>query len=250
MNKILLKNIEFRISNIQFKRIVTKAVFYFLLIANCQLNVFAQQDVNALLQKVKAKIEKVNDYEAPGKMKTNVAFLKVPVATIKMYFKKPNKLKIKNEKGISFVPKGAVSINLNNILSGNKYSVIDVGEDKIAGNKVRVVKLLPDDDNADIILSTLYIDETNLVIKKAKTTTKDNGTYELEMSYGKYTEYGLPDKVIFSFNTKDYKLPKGVTFDFDDGAAKKPVEKNKKGKAEIVLSSYIINKGVADSVFQ
>ena len=33
--------------------------------------------------------------------------------------------------------------------------------------------------------------------------------------------YGLPDKVIFSFNTKDYKLPKGVTFDYDDGAKKK-----------------------------
>ena len=202
-----------------------------------------------LLQKVKAKIESVNDYEANGKMKTNVAFLKVPVATIKMYFKKPNKLKIKNEKGISFVPRGAVSINLNNILSGNKYTVIDIGEDKISGAKVRVVKLLPDDDNADIILSTLYIDETNLVIKKAKTTTKDNGTYELEMTYGKYTAYGLPDKVIFSFNTKDYKLPKGITFDFDDGAVKKPVEKNKKGRAEIVLSSYIINKGVLDSVF-
>jgi hypothetical protein len=31
---------------------------------------------------------------------------------------------------------------------------------------------------------------------------------KLEMSYGKYIAYGLPDKVIFSFNTKDYKLPK------------------------------------------
>ena len=249
MSKIQYKNFEFWISNFQFKLVVGKFLFSLFFIACYQLPTFAQQDVNVLLQKVKAKIESVNDYEANGKMKTNVAFLKVPVATIKMYFKKPNKLKIKNEKGISFVPRGAVSINLNNILSGNKYTVIDIGEDKISGAKVRVVKLLPDDDNADIILSTLYIDETNLVIKKAKTTTKDNGTYELEMTYGKYTAYGLPDKVIFSFNTKDYKLPKGITFDFDDGAVKKPVEKNKKGRAEIVLSSYIINKGVLDSVF-
>ncbi len=249
MSKIQYKNFEFWISNFQFKLVVGKFLFCLFFIACYQLPTFAQQDVNVLLQKVKAKIESVNDYEANGKMKTNVAFLKVPVATIKMYFKKPNKLKIKNEKGISFVPKGAVSINLNNILSGNKYTVIDIGEDKISGANVRVVKLLPDDDNAEIILSTLYIDETNLVIKKAKTTTKDNGTYELEMTYGKYTAYGLPDKVIFSFNTKDYKLPKGITFDFDDGAVKKPVEKNKKGRAEIVLSSYAINKGVLDSVF-
>ncbi|MEI7736271.1 MAG: hypothetical protein WCI49_12450 [Ferruginibacter sp.] len=210
------------------------------------------QDANALVQKVKAKIEKVNDYEAAGKMKTNVSFLKIPVATVKIFFKKPNKIKIKNEKGISFVPKGAVSINLNNVVGGGKYTVLDAGTDKVDGVTVRVVKLLPDDDNADVVLSTLYIDETNLVIKKAKTTTRENGSYELEMTYGKYIEYGLPDKIVFSFNTKDYKLPKGVTFDFDDGeAAKKTADKakNKKGRAEIIISAYIINKGVADAVF-
>jgi hypothetical protein len=212
----------------------------------------AAQDANALIQKVKAKLEKVNDYEASGKMKTNVTFLKVPIATVKMYFKKPNKLKIKSDKGISFVPKGAVNINLNNMISGGKYTVLDAGSDKINGATVRVVKLLPEDDNAEVVLSTLYIDEANAVIKKAKTTTRENGSYELDMTYSKYMEYGLPDRIIFSFNTKDYKLPKGVTFDFDDGQAKKMEDKakNKKGKAEITISSYSINKGIADTVFQ
>jgi hypothetical protein len=211
------------------------------------------QDINELVKKVKARIETVNDYEAAAKMKTNVSFLKVPVSDVKVYFKKPNKLKIKSEKGISFVPKGAVSINLNNIVGGDKYSVIDAGADKIGGVAVKVVRLLPADDNGAVVLSTLYIDPVNLVIKKAKTTTRDNGTYELEMTYGKYTAYGLPDKVLFTFNTKDYKLPKGVTFDFDDGNnTPKPAdkEKNKKGTAEITFSSYSINKGVSDAVFQ
>ena len=208
------------------------------------------QDATALVQKVKAKIEKVNDYEASGSMKTNVSFLKVPEAQVKIYFKKPNKLKIKNEKGISFVPKGAVSINLNNIVGGNQYSIIDAGTDKIGNATVRVIKLLPTDDNAEVVLSTLYIDEANLVIKKAKTTTRENGSYQLEMSYSKYMDYALPDKVIFTFNTKDYKLPKGVTFDFDDGTSNKPAEKNKTGKAEITFITYSINKGVADELFK
>ena len=224
---------------------------FLLLVTNCPLALLAQ-DVNLLIQKVKDKIEKVNDYEASGKMKTNVVFLKIPVATVKIYFKKPNRLKIKNEKGISFVPKGAVNINLNNIISNGKFTALDAGTDKIGGIAVKVVKLLPDDDNADVVLSTLYIDETNLLIVKAKTTTRENGTYELEMTYGKYAAYSLPDKIIFSFNTKDYKLPKGVTFDFDDGTeAKKTANKtkNKKGRAEITFNSYSINKGIADAVF-
>jgi outer membrane lipoprotein-sorting protein len=208
------------------------------------------QDADALIKKVKAKIDLVNNYEADGTMKTNVTFLKVPEAQVKIYFKKPNLLRIKNEKGISFVPKGAVSININNIVSGNQYTALDGGFENIGTVKTRVIKLLPTDDNADVVLSTLYIDETNMVILKAKTTTRENGSYQLEMVYGKYISYGLPDKLTFTFNTKDYKLPKGVTFDFDDGANNKPAQKNKSGKAEINFSAYTINKGVADSLFK
>jgi outer membrane lipoprotein-sorting protein len=223
----------------------------FLLLAGVYANA---QDVNALLAKVKFNIDKVNDYEATARMVTNVSFLKVPDADVKVYFKKPNKIKIKNEKGISFVPKGAVSINLNNILSGDKYTAIDAGKDKIGNTPVRVIKLLPEDDNADVVLSTVYVDETTMVIRRAKTTTRANGSYQLEMSYGKYAAYGLPDKIIFSFDTKDYKLPKGVTFDFDDGTQNNRSaadrEKAKNGKAEITFNTYQINKGISDEVFK
>lgn len=216
-------------------------------------SVTAQEDVNALIKKVSAKIDMVNNYEASGKMKTNVTFLKVPESVVKIYFKKPNKLKIKNEKGISFVPKGAVSINLSNIINGGKYTALDAGTDKIGNTVVRVVKLLPEDDNADVVLSTVYIDEANYIIRKAKTTTRENGSYQLEMTYSKYTAYGLPDKIIFTFNTKDYKLPKGVTFDFDDGKEVKKTTpeslKKNQGMAEITFDSYSINKGVSDDVF-
>lgn len=226
----------------------------FLFISLIQVSVLTHaQDANVLVQKVKDKINLVNDYEANAKMKTNVSFLKVPVATVKLYFKKPNQLRIKNEKGISFIPKGAVNINMNNVLSTGKYSVLDAGNDKIGATPVRVVKLLPEDDTADVVLSTLYIDAVNQVVLKTKTTTRDNGTYELEMNYGKYISYGLPDMIIFSFNTKDYKMPRGVTFDFEDGSKKKTADeklKNKTGKVELSISSYNINKGIVESVFK
>ncbi|MEL4403004.1 hypothetical protein AAEJ42_22485, partial [Shewanella algae] len=86
----------------------------------------------------------------------------------------------------------------------------------IGNTNTHVIKLLPNTENNDIILSTLYIDESNLVIRKSVTTTRESGTYEMEMYYGKFINYGLPDKVIFSFNTKDYKLPKGITLELDD----------------------------------
>ncbi|HYM94632.1 MAG TPA: hypothetical protein VET23_10865 [Chitinophagaceae bacterium] len=209
------------------------------------------QTAEEIIEQVRAKLDQVNDYEAKGKLKTNVAFIKAPIANVKIYYKKPNKLRIHNTSGISFIPKGSVNISLNNVFANiAAYDLIDAGLEK--KSELRVIKLLPKDDSADVVLSTLYIDEKQMLIKKAQTTTRDNGTYELEMTYGKYAEYGLADKVIFTFNTKDYKLPKGITFDYDDGSKKSQDNKvkDKKGRVEISYSYYSINKGVPDSVFQ
>ena len=80
---------------------------------------------------------------------------------------------------------------------------------------------MPADENAELVLATLYIDAKRLLVLKAKTTTRESGTNEVELFYGKFLPTGLPDRIIFSFNTQDFKLPKGVTFDYDDGIGKK-----------------------------
>ena len=63
--------------------------------------------------------------------------------------------------------------------------------------------------------------------------------------------WALPDKVNFTFNTKEFKLPKGISIDYDNGTERDSKRgKDKKGKVEIVYSSYIINQGVADKNFE
>jgi outer membrane lipoprotein-sorting protein len=211
------------------------------------MNAASSQTTEEILQMTKKKLERVNDYEARGNMKTNVAFIKAPVADVMVYYKKPNMLRIINENGISFIPKGSVNISLNNIFSDlHKFDIIDAGTKE----GLHIIKIIPKNDTSDVVLSTLYIDEKNLLIKKTSTTTRENGTYELEMKYGKYSEYGLPDEIVFSFNTKNYKLPKGITLDYDDGAEKNNEKlQNKKGIVQITYTSYTINKGIDNKIF-
>jgi hypothetical protein len=210
------------------------------------------QDPTSLMKQIEAKLEKVNDYQADATLKTEISFLKVPDATVKIYYKKPDKIKIKNQNGISLVPKETVSISLYSLVK-SPYTALDAGTDIVQGIPVRIIKLLPSDENAPLVLATLYIDVRRLLVLKARTTTRENGTDEVELFYGKFLSTGLPDKIDFSFNTQDFKLPKGMTFDYDDGSVKKKAPENgsnQRGKIEITYLSYAVNKGLSDAVFK
>ncbi|HEV7330342.1 MAG TPA: hypothetical protein VGN63_04820 [Flavisolibacter sp.] len=210
------------------------------------------QDEEALLKKVRTKLEKVTDYQAEGRMKLDVSFIKAPASKVTVYYKKPDRFKVKKSGGISILPKGGVSVNVASLLSGSSYQTVPGGASVVDGVPTQVVKLIPADDASDVVLSVLHIDEKNAVIRKAVVTTKESGTYEIQLAYGAYTSWGLPDKVVFTFNTSDYKLPKGITFEYEKGGEKKVQDKAKtrKGKVEITYASYSINKGVDEKHFQ
>jgi len=231
---------------------MARVLFLFIsfMVSNSEM---AAQDVTDLLKKVRAKLDLVKDYKASGNLKTDVSFLKIPVSKVNVYYKKPDQFRIKKDGGISLLPKGGVSVNLNALMTTGEYVAVDAGEAVVNSLKLKVIKLLAVDEASEIILSTLYIDEQTLLIKKAVTTTRENGTYEMEMQYGKFIQWGLPDKVVVTFNTKDYKLPKGVTFEYEAGekpVTKEEALKNKKGKVEITYQSYQINQGISDAVFK
>jgi len=213
------------------------------------LPVYAQ-DETKLVKDLKAKLDKVNDYKATGKMKIDVSFINVPPASINVFYKKPNKFKVKKVKGISIIPKSGVSININSLLTNDNYKAVSAGQKEVSGIVTKAVMLIPMQENSEVVLMTLYIDEKNLLLLKTSITTRENGSYEIDMSYGKYSSWGLPDKVIFSFNTKDYKLPKGLTLEYEKGGKKKEAKIiNKKGSVEITYSGYVINKGVDEKEF-
>ena len=222
----------------------------FLFVSVLSFSSVSGQDETILVKNVKAKLDKVNDYTAQGVMKIDVSFIDAPDSKVIVYYENPDKFKVKKNGGISILPKGGISINVGTLLGNSQYDVVPGKDTRLNGIDTKVVKLLPQNENSDVVLTTLYIEEKNLVIRKAVVTTKENGTYEIELAYGKYISWGLPDKVIFSFNTRDYKLPKGITFEYEKGGKKKEEAlKNKKGKVEITYSSYSINKGIDDKIF-
>mgnify|MGYP000461598774 CR=1 FL=1 len=228
------------------KKIITTLISIVLLQTT---NALAQGD--PLIDKVSRKLALVNDYVAEGVMKTDVSFIKASLGKVKVYFKKPNLLKVKKEGGISLLPRGGVSVTINSLLNTKQYIALPAGTQQFKGKELKVIKLVPTDEKLDWVISTLWIDPTDALVYKTFTTTKENGTYEITMEYGSFAHMGLPSKIVFSFNTKDYKLPNGITLEFgdEDPISKQKALKNKKGSVEITYTNYIINKGFSNSMF-
>jgi hypothetical protein len=70
------------------------------------------------------------------------------------------------------------------------YSVIDAGEVILEKTTLKIIKMIPLSDESNIVLTTLNIDPVQFLIKKASTTTRENGTYELNMYYGRCAAWG------------------------------------------------------------
>ena len=192
---------------------------------------------NVVVEKVRQKLALVNDYVAEGVMKTDVSFIKASLGKVKVYYKKPNLIKVKKDGGISLLPKGGVSITMNSLLNTNQYIAIASGKQVYQGKNLEVYKLVPTDDQLEWVISTLWIDPVESLVYKTFTTTKENGSFEITMEYGAYANYGLPSKIIFGFNTKDYKLPNGITLEFGDEA---PVSKERPRRIKKALSKSLI----------
>jgi outer membrane lipoprotein-sorting protein len=226
--------------------------FLLLLMGAFAVGMSFSQSAEEMAAKLKSKLLSVKDYEAKGMLKTDVAFLKLPISTVRIFYKFPDLFRIKKDGGISVLPKGGIRINMNSLITEGNYTSLSAGRIVWKGADLAVLKLIPNGESSDIVLTTLYVDDKAMLIRRAITTTKDNGTYEMEMEYGKYAKWGLPDKAIMIFNTKDYKLPKGITFEYDASISRKSKEKkplSKQGRIEISYASYEINKGLAADIF-
>lgn len=209
-------------------------------------------DPAAVFYKLRSRMTAVRDYTADVRMKIDVGFMRVPMLTGKMYYKAPGKLRLERAGGISVMPQKSVTLSIDKMMPMGPVTVIDAGRETIDGVSTRIIKVIPEGES-DIVLAKVWVDEGRMLALRTETTSRESGTVAMNLSYGKYIAEALPDKVVFIMDVKDYKLPKGVTMDYDEGGKTPPAGAGKglpkKGRIEIRYLSYRVNTGLSDAVF-
>lgn len=212
-------------------------------------NCIQAQTASQIINKVNTNFSRVNDYTADMNIHLDVSFIKMKDIAAKVFFKKPNKFKVKAE-GIMLLPKQ----NPNNIQAMLKdtlsYNAIKTGTEIINGVSTTIITVIPNADTSDLILGKFWIDANKGLILRSHLTTRSNGNMEIEHFYGSNSNSALPDKLIFTIETSKFKLPKALVVDLDSASTASDKPESKTGKIIIVFSNYILNKGVDDKIFK
>ena len=213
-------------------------------------SLFSQNiDPYQLLDLVKEKFTEVNDYEVDAEISVDVNFLNVPKSKAKIFFKQPDKVKLVSD-GFAMLPKQGMNFSPAKLLNMD-YTAIYVNSELVDNHLTEVVKIIPTSNSEELILSTLWIDPEYNIIRKIESTTKNTGTNNIHLYFDEYLSVGLPNKVEFKFNIRNFQLPSSITMDFDS-KEKKPTDDQTEisGIVEVVYSNYKINSGIPDSIFE
>lgn len=206
------------------------------------------KDAIEIINNVKNKLENVDDYQVEVNINVDMEFLRIPSVSAKIYFKKPDLMKIDSE-DFAIIPKEAISFSPTKFFNNN-YQAIYIRSDSLNAHAVDIIKIIPLQDSLKIVLSSLWIDKNEHLIRKLETTTKNRGTFTANLNYNEMAEFGLPSKVVFTFNISETQIPDLLSGENKENV-KSPVKqsKNLTGIINIEYSNYLVNTGLDDSLF-
>jgi len=198
------------------------------------------QDAESLLKAVGQNMDKILRFEADALVKVDVDFINIKDRKIKVRFECPDKFTFEAE-GLALLPKKGLQMDYLQLLKA-KYTAIDVGEELVDNRKTRIIKVIPEAEDSDVILAQLWIDPELSRIMRMKTYTRKSGSYIIDFEYN--TNFRpLPDRLTVSFEINNMAFPTKAMNEIMTKGIQKPDSIPKKATVIVQYSNYkIVNK--------
>jgi hypothetical protein len=198
------------------------------------------QDASALLKAVGSNMDKISRFEADALVKVDVEFISIKDRKMKVKFESPDKFTFESD-GLALLPKKGLQMDYLQLLKTD-YTAIDVGEELIGTRKTRIIKVIPEAEDSDVILAQLWVDPELSRIMKMKTFTRKSGSYIIEFQYN--TNFRpLPDLLTVSFEINNMTFPSKAMSEIMTKGIQKPDSLPKKATVIVEYSNYkIVNK--------
>ena len=167
------------------------------------LNVHAQE-IDADLLAIKAKMDAVNSFSAKLQLDLEAPFINMPTKRAAMEYQRGKDLKFSIDDFV-ILPKRGLDFTLSELFE-HPFITVDRGMQRLDGNPVKVLNVIPTGEDSDMALATLFLDTEEQRIVASEITTKKNGTYKLKMEYDRASTV-LPSYVQVAFAIEKLKIP-------------------------------------------
>jgi len=219
-----------------------KIKFFFLFIILTNLYFAQNNEAENILNEIKNKLDKVEDYSVDVNISVKMDFLKMPKSKAKLYFKKPDKFKFHSE-SFALLPKTGVDFNPQRILDYEHKAEI-IGDTLLNDEELSVIKITPDADTLKFSSAILLVDTKESLIKELILSSEMNAKITSAFKYYDQKEYALPSEIKVSFDFSEVKESENKKRRGSN------VPENFKGDITISYSNYLINQGIDDSIFE
>lgn len=199
------------------------------------------QDARATLREVNRKFAAVQGYTADVLIRVDIPFVRMMPVKAQVAFSQPDKFDIKS-KGIALLPRQGFDVLFKNLRDTAAYMPVYQGSEQVRGVPVSVISILPLSDTSDLVVGKLWVDGQRSLILRSQLTSRSNGTVVADYYFGKQAAYALPDSMLFTIDTRKFKIPKAVSADLNNvpSGTKKGNTDRQKGKIGIVFTDYIV----------
>ena len=218
--------------------------------------------VQRLISNTQDQFEKARDYQVTMTIELKVPGFRMPRKRYTVFFKQPDKLKIKS-RGFGMLPKtGLFTSPRDNFDNLRNMRLIKTNQEEgVAYIKGDVIidslKLKMPNEYAKLGFRpsvTVKIDTVNWVINNIITELDTLKLVEITNSYEPFNgQYIMPVESKVQYYVKDAKLSSWLKNDITSIVGQNPISQDSdmvEGKISITYTDYIINEGIKNSLFK
>jgi len=241
---------------------IFKILFLFLL-ANS--NAFSNNNPEYIIKKTDDQFREINNYQVDMVISIAIPAFRMPKKKYKVYFKQPDKIKVKS-RGFGLLPKTGMFTsplenfsNLSNIRFSKDFSRTDPNEIMLVGDLV-LDSLALDVPNEYARLTfkptvDVKVDTQNWVITQVLTKIDTVKIMEINNFYDVVDDtFYMPIRSTVEYYVKDARLSKWINKDIGTIMGNNHnmnIESDMvKGLISVSYAKYRVNRGIKDSIFE
>ena len=241
---------------------IFKILFLFLL-ANS--NAFSNNNPEYIIKKTDDQFREINNYQVDMVISIAIPAFRMPKKKYKVYFKQPDKIKVKS-RGFGLLPKTGMFTsplenfsNLSNIRFSKDFSRTDPNEIMLVGDLV-LDSLALDVPNEYARLTfkptvDVKVDTQNWVITQVLTKIDTVKIMEINNFYDVVDDsFYMPIRSTVEYYVKDARLSKWINKDIGTIMGNNHIMNVEsdmvKGLISVNYAKYRVNRGIKDSIFE